>query len=36
VDVLDREDEEEEHDGAGEQGRGDVGVEVGSGTALNG
>lgn len=34
VDVLDREDDEDEQDGAGEQDRGEV--EVGNGTALNG
>ena len=34
--MLDREDDEDEHDGAGEEDRRDVEVEVGSSTALNG
>jgi len=36
VDVLDREDDDDEQDGAGEQDRGGGEVEFGSGTVLNG
>ena len=36
VDALDNEDDEDEHDGAGDPDRGEIEVEVGSGTALKG
>ena len=36
MNVLDNEDDEDEYDGASEPDRGEIEVEVGSGTALNG